>query len=74
MLNYRLREKKSRMQSGANSTSQLRNNKKTCVIYVKLHVYLYKKYSIIRIANYKSAEIVDIDGAVYMYMYKVTFR
>ena len=31
-------------------------------------------YSIIRIANYKPAEIVDIDGTFYMYMYKATCK
>ena len=43
-------------------------------LYVKLHVYLLKKYSIMRIANYKSAEIVDIRGTIYMYMYKETCK
>ena len=45
------------MQSGANGTALF-----------KLHVYLLKKYSMIRIANYKSAEIVDIDGTFYMFI------
>ena len=41
MFNYRLWEKKSRMQSGANVTAQFMNNKKkTWVIYIKQRVFI----------------------------------
>ena len=64
------------MQSGANVTAQFRNNeKKTCVIYMSNYMSIYKrKNSMIRIANYKSAKIVDIRGTIYMYMYKETCK
>ena len=75
MPNNRLWKKKLRMQSGANVTAQFRNNEKNMRnLYVKLHVYLWKKYSIIKIANYESAKIVDIRGTIYMYMYKETCK
>ena len=45
--------------------SNMRNLYKTSCVFIKT-------YSKIRIANYKSAEIVDIDGKFYMHMYKAT--
>ena len=39
------------------------------------YMSIYKrKNSMIRIANYKSAKIVDIRGTIYMYMYKETCK